>query len=54
MGEVFICHKLVENTVLVLMSAWLLMGAGRLLCLRFSLFREETQVVEQPEPAVLV
>jgi hypothetical protein len=54
MGEVFICHKLVENTVLVLMSAWLLTGAGRRLCLCFSLFREEAQVVEQPEPAVLV
>jgi uncharacterized membrane protein YphA (DoxX/SURF4 family) len=54
MGEVFICHKLIENTVLTLLSAWLLTGAGRQLCLRFSLFREEAQVVEQPEPAVLV
>jgi uncharacterized membrane protein YphA (DoxX/SURF4 family) len=54
MGEVFICHKVVENTVLLLMSAWLLTGAGRRLCLRFSLFREEAQVVEQPEPVVLV
>ena len=54
MGEVFICHKLVENTVLFLLSAWLLAGGGRQLCLCFSLFREEAQVVEQPEPAVLV
>ena len=38
-GEVFICHKLVENTVLLLLSAWLLTGRGRQLCLRFSLFR---------------
>jgi uncharacterized membrane protein YphA (DoxX/SURF4 family) len=38
-GEVFICHKLVENTVLLLLAAWLLTGRGRQLCLRFSLFR---------------
>ncbi len=42
-GEVFICHKLVENTVLLLLSAWLLTGRGRQLCLRFSLFREKAQ-----------
>ena len=35
-GEVFICHKLVENTALLLLSAWLLTGRGRQLCLRFS------------------
>jgi len=40
-GEVFICHKLVENTVLLLLSVWLLTGRGRQLCLRFSLFREK-------------
>ena len=44
MGEVFICHKLVENTVLLLLSAWLLAGGGRQLCLRFNLFREKVQV----------
>jgi uncharacterized membrane protein YphA (DoxX/SURF4 family) len=38
-GEVFICHKVVENTVLLLLSLWLLTGRGRQLCLRFSLFR---------------
>lgn len=54
MGEVFICHKLVENTVLLLLSAWLLAGAGRQLCLRFSLFREEVRAGEQPEPVVPV
>jgi uncharacterized membrane protein YphA (DoxX/SURF4 family) len=40
-GEVFICHKLVENTVLLLLVAWLLTGRARQLCLRFSLFREK-------------
>ena len=43
-GEVFICNKLVENTVLLLLSAWLLTGRGRQLCLRFSLFREKAAV----------
>jgi uncharacterized membrane protein YphA (DoxX/SURF4 family) len=38
-GEVLICHKLVENSVLLLLSAWMLTGHGRALCLRFSLFR---------------
>jgi uncharacterized membrane protein YphA (DoxX/SURF4 family) len=52
MGEVFICHKLVENTVLLLLSAWLLAGGGRQLCLRFSLFREKVQAAEQPEPVM--
>ena len=52
-GEVFICHKLVENTVLLLLSAWLLAGAGRRLCLRFSLWREgepprEPQLPQHP------
>jgi uncharacterized membrane protein YphA (DoxX/SURF4 family) len=36
-GEVFICHKLVENSVLLLLSAWLLTGRGQRLCLRYSL-----------------
>ena len=40
-GEVFICHKLVENTALLLMAAWLLSGQGRQLCLRFSLIRKK-------------
>ena len=42
-GELFICHKLVENTVLLLMAAWLLSGQGRQLCLRFSLMRKKEQ-----------
>jgi hypothetical protein len=48
-GEVLICHKLIENTLLLLLSAWLLTGAGRQLCLCFSLFREKPQTPEQPE-----
>jgi uncharacterized membrane protein YphA (DoxX/SURF4 family) len=40
-GEVFICHKLVENCVLLLLSAGLLAGHGRQLCLCFSLRPEK-------------
>jgi hypothetical protein len=40
-GEVFICAKLVENAVLLLLSAWLLAGGGRQLCLRFGLLRKK-------------
>ena len=45
-GEVFICHKLVENTVLLLLSAWLLTGGGRRLCLRFSLTRDKDRLTQ--------
>ena len=51
-GEVFICHKLVENTVLLLLSAWLLTGRGHQLCLRFGLFREPSPALAPPEPAM--
>ena len=37
-GEVFICNKLVENSLLTLAATWLIAGAGRKLSLRFSLF----------------
>jgi uncharacterized membrane protein YphA (DoxX/SURF4 family) len=47
-GEVFICHKLVENTVLLLLAALLLTGRGRPLCLRFSLFREKEDASGHP------
>jgi len=40
-GEVFICRKLVENGVLVLISGWLLMGRGRRLCARYSLMKSD-------------
>jgi len=36
-GEVYICHKLIENSTLLLLAAWMLTGRGRQLCLRFSL-----------------
>jgi len=39
-GEVYICHKLVENGGLILLSAWLLAGKGRQLCLRYGLVKE--------------
>ena len=52
MGEVFICHKVVENTVLLLLSAWLLTGASSRLCLCFSVFREKAQTAKQPEPVM--
>lgn len=38
-GEVWICHKLAENSLLILLSAWLLAGFGRELCLRYRLRR---------------
>ncbi|HVM50284.1 MAG TPA: MauE/DoxX family redox-associated membrane protein [Candidatus Acidoferrum sp.] len=38
-GEVFICHKLMENSTLLLLAAWLLTGRGHRLCLRYSLLR---------------
>lgn len=36
-GEVFICRKLIENALLLLLSLWLLRQHSRRLCLRFSL-----------------
>ena len=38
-GEVavFICSKLAENVLLMLLAGWLLTGRGRRFCLRFSL-----------------
>ena len=41
MGEVFICHKLVENGLLALLSAWLLTGRGRRCCVRYSLTKPD-------------
>jgi len=49
-GEVFVCHKLVENTVLLLLAAWLLTGRSRAWCLRFDLFREKKVPSELPAP----
>jgi uncharacterized membrane protein YphA (DoxX/SURF4 family) len=39
MGEVYICHKLVENGLLILLSLWLLTGRGRRLAVRYGLLR---------------
>ena len=36
-GAEFICRKLAENVLLMLLAGWLLAGRGRRLCLRFSL-----------------
>ena len=36
-GAVFICRKLAENALLMLLAGWLLAGRGRRFCLRFSL-----------------
>jgi uncharacterized membrane protein YphA (DoxX/SURF4 family) len=42
-GEEFICRKLLENFLLILLSGWLLAGYGRQLSLRFSLVRPHSQ-----------
>jgi uncharacterized membrane protein YphA (DoxX/SURF4 family) len=39
-GEVFICHKILENTGLLLLAAWLLAGYGRQFALRFCLWKQ--------------
>jgi uncharacterized membrane protein YphA (DoxX/SURF4 family) len=36
-GEVWICRKLTENALLMLVSAWLLFGRGRAFSLRYEL-----------------
>jgi uncharacterized membrane protein YphA (DoxX/SURF4 family) len=38
-GAEFICHKLVENFLLVLLAVWLLSGYGRKCSLRFDVFQ---------------
>ncbi len=37
MGEVFICSKVLENSCLILLSLWLLYGAGRRWALKYNL-----------------
>lgn len=41
-GEVFICHKILENSGLLLLAVWLLAGYGRQMALRFNLFNRQT------------
>ena len=36
-GEVFICRKIMENVVFLILSLWLLAGYGRKLCVRHAL-----------------
>ncbi|HWH72295.1 MAG TPA: DoxX family protein [Candidatus Sulfotelmatobacter sp.] len=36
-GEVFICYKILENALLILLSCWLVAGRSRQWCARFSL-----------------
>jgi len=40
-GEVYICHKLVENCLMIVLSAWLLGSRGRKLAARYSLAKAE-------------
>ena len=49
-GEVVICHKLVENCLLILLAAWLLFGRGRPLSVRFSLLGPRNQAQKSPGP----
>ena len=37
-GEVFVCHKLTENGLLILLALWLTLRPAARLCARFSLF----------------
>lgn len=39
MGEVFICHKLAENGLLMLLSAWLLSGRGQRWAVKYQLLK---------------
>jgi uncharacterized membrane protein YphA (DoxX/SURF4 family) len=41
-GEEFICRKLLENFLLILLSGWLLSGHGRQLSLRFNLIKSSS------------
>ena len=45
-GVVFICHKLAENFLLILMSGWLLAGYGRQFSLRFELIKPHSRLDE--------
>ena len=47
-GEVYICHKLVDNAVLLLLSLWLLTGRGQRFCLCFSFFRKPDPGLKAP------
>lgn len=40
-GEEYICGKLLQNGVLILLAVWLVAGQGRRLCLRHELFKRQ-------------
>jgi len=40
-GEVYVCRKLVENSLLLALAAWLLTGRGRRFSLRYQLFKSK-------------
>ena len=42
-GTEFICDKLLENFLLILLAGWLLAGHGRQLSLRFNLIKSSSQ-----------
>jgi uncharacterized membrane protein YphA (DoxX/SURF4 family) len=42
-GAEFICRKLLENFLLILLAAWLLAGHGRRLSLRFDLIKSSSR-----------
>ena len=42
-GEEFICRKLLENLLLILLTAWLLTGHGRQWSLRFNLLKSSSE-----------
>jgi uncharacterized membrane protein YphA (DoxX/SURF4 family) len=48
-GEVVICHKLLENTLLTVLALWLVYSPRRAFCLRHSLF-DRPQPAEPPSP----
>jgi len=48
-GVVFICHKLLENFLLIMMSGWLLAGYGRQFSLRFDLIKPHSRYGETGE-----
>jgi len=41
-GEVYICHKLLENLWWLILAGWLLAGTGQKFCLRYSLMPSST------------
>jgi len=42
-GTEFICRKLLENVLLIMMAAWLLSGRGRRFSMRFDLIKSSSQ-----------